>query len=51
MINVKTKKLVRTFNDVDARKLLSVTHHAFFQQVADFGEYMTQEGMLSNAEV
>merc|ERR1719491_1979410 len=51
VINVRTKKLVRTFMEVDARRLLSVKHHAFFQQVADFGKYMTQEGMLSNAEV
>jgi len=51
VINVRTKKLVRTFTEIDARKLLSVTHHAFFEQVADFGKYMTQEGMLSNAEV
>merc|ERR1719491_1447999 len=51
VINVRTKKLVHTFMEVDARRLLSVTHHAFFQQVADFGKYMTQEGMLSNAEV
>jgi len=51
VINVRTKVLVRTFTEVDARKLLSVTHHAFYEQVADFGKYMGQQGTESKADV
>ena len=51
VINVATKQLIRTFTEVDARKLLSVTHHAFFDQVSDFGSYLGQTGPASSATV
>lgn len=51
VVNVATKKLVRTFSEVDARKLVSITHHAFFDQVQDFGSYLGQEGPSSAATI
>ena len=51
VINVATKQLIRTFTEVDARKLLSVTHHAFFDQASDFGSYLGQTGPSSSATV
>ena len=51
VINVATKQLVRTFTEVDARKLLFVTQHAFFDQVSDFGSNLGQTGPVSSATV
>merc|ERR1719410_349513 len=36
VINVATKELVKTFTEVDGRKLVSVKHHAFFEQAQDY---------------
>jgi len=51
VVNVATKELVRTFTEVDTRKLVSVTHHSFNEQVADMGTYLGQTGQSSSATV
>lgn len=42
VVNVATRQLVRTFSEVDTRKMVSVTHHAFFEQAQDFGTFLDQ---------
>lgn len=51
VVNVATKKLVRTFTEVDTRKLVSVTHYSFLEQANDFGSYLGQTGAASAATV
>ena len=51
VVNVATKKLVRTFTEVDTRKLVSVKNHAFFDQAQDYGTFLGSSGPASTATV
>lgn len=50
VIDIETKSLVRTFTEVDPRRILSVTHHAFNGMANDYVSYMANQNILSTSK-
>merc|ERR1711935_222103 len=47
VIDIETKTLVRTITDIEPRKILSVTHHAFNEMADEYASYYANQNILS----
>jgi hypothetical protein len=49
VIDLSTKKLIKTFTDVDPRKLLSVAPHHFMGMADEYNNYFQENGALQGS--